>query len=180
MGLGWFLLPSACHRYLCCLQEKGYSVLLQVPTPPPLRRVIMRLWAVRFLRGLWGCGGISVCVLCGVALTPLAWRYNASCGGAISEGSVGLWLRFCGTPLDRHAATSVMTHLSVHLKVLCEWSLAALSILAEGAIALSVTLSGGALWFTAVRSGSLRFTPVHSGSLRFTPGSLRVHSFNSF
>ena len=55
-------------------------------TPPPLgpprassryrrtpwRRVIMRLWAVRFLRGLWGCGGISVCVLCGVALTP--WR----------------------------------------------------------------------------------------------------------
>ena len=71
----------------------------------------MRLWAVRFLRGLWGCGGVSI------------------------------WL-----PLDRHGPTNVVTHLSVHLKVLCEWSLAALSILAEGAIALSVTLSGGALF----------------------------------
>ena len=54
---------------------------------------------------------------------------------------LALWLH-----LDRHAPTTVMTHLSVHLKLLCQGSLPALSILAEGAIALSVTLSGGALF----------------------------------
>ena len=101
--------PASCHPPLPRGIPAGFGAKWPDSSAPTSKRCL-----VAFLRGLGRNGPDSPaschpplprCIPAGfggewpkssrVTAHPLAWCYNASWGGAISLGSVGLWWRFC-------------------------------------------------------------------------------------